>query len=686
MKYKAWVPYLLLAALTLAAFWKGFLNDFTNWDDPAYITENRLIRGLSWERVAAAFSGFYLQNYNPLHLLSYMVDYSLWGLRPEGFFLFNLLLHLASGVLIWRIFSALSGAGTGAALASVVFLVHPTRCESVVWLSERKDVLSGFFALASLWLYLGWARQEPEAGKPSRSRYAASVALFLLALLSKSQVVTLPLASFALALYLRRNPRRAALDQLPFLALSAVFSVVALSAHAPESGEVLDYQPVGILSALRPLAALPQYLVHLLLPFGLSPYYGAGATGSGAMALPLGVLAGGAILGAAAWGMARSASRERVFLAGAAWFAALLLPVSGVVTNQVLVADRYLYLPAAGLAWIAGDCLSRALPQYARHALLAAAAGLMAWATSGYGEVWRGAESLWLRVLSSQPDCALAQANLGTYRLVQGRIDEARRLFEEDLERKPYFMESFFGLAEISRKEGRLEEAIATFDRITALRPNSLKAAIRFAVFLSENGRDREALDHLRRRETRPSFVLHQVLFKIQYRLGCLREARRHAALAVELNPFHEEGWYHLGLAEERLGNVSGAAAAYDMAIAREASFQAAYLARATLAFNARRPREALNTLDRAPKREAPWWNLRAISLSSLSEHRQALEAAREAARLEPQNANYAANLARIAWRAGERAEAEKALREAVSRDPKLEETLDPDIKRLLGG
>src|SRR6185436_20451955 len=176
------------AGITLAAFRGGFLNDFTNWDDPGYITENRLIRGLSWERIAAAFSRFHLQNYAPLQLISYMVDHTIWGLRPAGFFLQNLLLHLASGLLVWRIFSSLGGGGTGAALAGVVFLVHPTRCESVAWLSERKDVLSGFFALASLALYLRWARPGTEAANRLDPRYAGSLALFLLALLSKSQV------------------------------------------------------------------------------------------------------------------------------------------------------------------------------------------------------------------------------------------------------------------------------------------------------------------------------------------------------------------------------------------------------------------------------------------------------------------------------------------------------------------
>src|SRR6185436_15590816 len=201
--------------------------------------------------------------------------------------------------------------------------------------------------------------------------------------------------------------------------------------------------------------------------------------------------------------------------------------------------------------------------------------------------------------------------------------------------------------------------------------------AVRFANFLIEEGKDREALELLRRRERRPSFGLHQALFKIHYRLGSFREAREQAALAVERDPFHEEGWYHLALAEEALGNIPGAAAAYEKSIAREASFEPPYLARAALAFSAGSPREALAFLDRAPGREAPWWNLRAISLSSVSEHREALAAARSAARLEPDRANYLANLARIAWRAGERAEAERALRAAVSKDPKLEEALD---------
>ncbi len=198
---------LLLVLLALAAFSTAFGNGFTNWDDPDYITENRLVWGLSPDRVAAAFTSFHLYNYNPLHLVSYMVDHLLWGLDPRGYLFTNLLMHAGAGILVREILRRLGAREGVALLVAAVFLIHPTRCESVVWLSERKDVLSGLLAMASVLCFVTHlSRRGPTT--PSWSFSAGAFTFFVAALLAKSQVVTLPAALWAIAIYRGRDWRR----------------------------------------------------------------------------------------------------------------------------------------------------------------------------------------------------------------------------------------------------------------------------------------------------------------------------------------------------------------------------------------------------------------------------------------------------------------------------------------------
>ena len=411
MQGKSWLPYLLLGFVTVAAFASAAGNQFTNWDDPAYITEYRLIRGLSWDRVVAAFSNFHVENYNPLHIVSYMVDYELWGLEPRGYVLANVVLHLAAGLLVWKVLLTLSGDRTVAGVGAVVFLVHPTRCESVVWLSERKDVLCAFFTMLTVWCNLGWSetnRREDNGTQPRNHwpLYVATVAAFVVALLSKSQVVTLPLVFVDLDIYRRRTGRGVVLDKIPLFALSAVFSIVTLQAHGGRAETVLGAGGLGELHFLRPLFALPYYAMNLVWPVGSSPVYRYDDSA------PFVALVGALLLGLAVWGMIRSYRRRRVFFAGTWWFFSLLLPVSGLVSNQVLVADRYLYLAVIGLAWIAGDLLSKVSSAAARRGVLAAVSVVFACLTASYSAVWKDSASLWTRVLEGTPDTPVAQANL----------------------------------------------------------------------------------------------------------------------------------------------------------------------------------------------------------------------------------------------------------------------------------
>ncbi len=187
---RTWV--LLAAAVVFvsgcAVFWDARTYEFLNWDDPVYILKNPWIQQLTWQNVRTIFTHPYFLNYLPLHLLSYMLDHAIWGLRPEGYHLSSVLIHGWNCILCLVVVRRLSGSFAVGWMAALLFAVHPAHVEAVDWISSRKEVLSTTFLLLSLLAYVHARRGKALVPLP----YAASVLCFLLGMLSKASVVVLP--------------------------------------------------------------------------------------------------------------------------------------------------------------------------------------------------------------------------------------------------------------------------------------------------------------------------------------------------------------------------------------------------------------------------------------------------------------------------------------------------------------
>ncbi len=476
---------LLLVAITLMTFHGGATHSFTNWDDWKYIVENPLVHGISFDKVWVSFTRFHVFNYNPLHLISYMLDYELWGLNGGGFFVTGLVLHLGAGLLIHAFACKWLGFRALAFVVAAIFLCHPTRIESVGWLSERKDVLSAFFAGAALLLHLrtltpldprkGWAVQ------------AGVFFFYLLALLSKSQLVTLPCVLVALDLWAGRPLGRSLLFKLPHFTLSAIFSVLTLSAHTNEGMKGIQFPD----SILVPLAALPRYVAHAVWPTRLSPYYD--FVGESFASTPM-VLAGAALFLAMVVGVWISYQGKRVWLLGIVWFLALLAPVSGLVRINIFLADRYLYLALVGpLLALASTALTWGV---ARLASLLGVISVVAcaMASANYLPVFRDSESLWVRVLEICPGASIAHSNYGAYLRQNERWAESAVHYDADLAEKPYFEESFLGRAYLHDLAGEYPQAAALYERLLEKKPQSMLGRIEYADFLHRRGELQKAL------------------------------------------------------------------------------------------------------------------------------------------------------------------------------------------------
>src|SRR5215470_2923886 len=374
----------------------------------------------------------------PLNWISFGLDYVVWGMNPLGYHLTNVLLHAATAAVLYVVAkrvlrAALSGQPTtegslrgGALVAALAFSLHPLRVESVAWITERRDVLSGLFYLLTIWAYLRYVEGR------SRGAYWTAVGCFALALMSKSITASLPVVLLLLDVYpLRRlggragwissEARRVWLEKLPFAVLAGAIAVVAFRALVSGSGLTpLRTLGLGARAALS-LYALAFYLGKTLWPAHLSPLY--------ELTLPVRPLEARFVLGALGV-VAVTATvllfRRRWPALLAAWlaFALTLLPVLGVAHNGYqLAADRYTYLASLGLALLAGGVVAR----WGRSALAVSVLGLAALLAVTWMQipVWRSDETLWRHAVTLDPGSGVARSNLGAALTAERRYVEA---------------------------------------------------------------------------------------------------------------------------------------------------------------------------------------------------------------------------------------------------------------------
>jgi protein O-mannosyl-transferase len=483
----------LLAAAVAVAYVPIWHAQYCFLDDALYVTENPFVRGgLSLAGLWNAFFGSRGVLWMPLTFTSHMLDVQLFGLDPAGAHLENVLLHAANAVLLLLFLVRTTGAPAPSLAVAAIFALHPLRVESVAWIAERKDVLSAFFGLLTLHAWVEYARA------PGARRYLLVVAGFLLALLSKPMLVTLPI----LLLLVDRWPlgrkvtvTRAVAEKLPLFALAAAAAVTAvLIAHGGHALPSLEDRSLATRLA-HAVVACAWYAWKTVWPADLVVFYPMVAWAPWQVAgAAVGLAAASAL---AAW----SARRAPWIAVGLAWFLVGLLPVLGLVqVGEQAVADRFTYLPGIGLViavvWTldrAADSNPRRLALGAVAVIAAAALGVGTYRQVGY---WRDNESLIRHGLAIIPDNALLLENLGDILLDSGRPAEAAEDFAHAIRLEPIYPKAVFGLGAALAALGRPEEAAARYREALALNPNFVPAHQKLAVYLAAQDDMEGALPH----------------------------------------------------------------------------------------------------------------------------------------------------------------------------------------------
>ena len=554
-----WIVYLPLRRF-------GFLL----FDDPSYVTRNVHVRsGGGLADVLWAFTTTDLGNWHPLTWLSHMLDCRLFGLDAGFHHMTSAAIHAAATAALFLALHRMTAARWRSALVAAVFALHPLHVESVAWISERKDVLSGLLFALTLW---AWSRYVERPGWP---RYVASLGLFAMGLGAKPMLVTLPfvlllLDVWPLGRFTRSTAARRLLEKLPFVGLAVGSSLVTLVAQARGLAvRSLDAYPVGPRVA-NAILAYAVYLRRAVWPSDLAYFYPYPTR------IPFLEVAFAAMLLALITVLAiRSLARRPYVSVGWFWFVVTLVPVIGLVqVGAQSMADRYTYIPLVGLciaaAWGLGDLATSR--RYGTRWVAAAAIALVVacvFGTSRQLAFWRSDLTLTERALAVTTDNYHAHDTLGAFLAREGRMAEAMPHFEEALRIRPETVSARINLGLALEAHGRLDEAIAQYAAALRVAPSAAEAHNNLGIVLARKGNLDGAIASFRSAlELRPDGAeTYANLAVVEASRGLLTEAARHFEEYLRFDPDDPDVNRNLADARVRLGEVDEALDHYTKAL-----------------------------------------------------------------------------------------------------------------------
>jgi len=564
---------ILLLSLVFLTYLRALTSDFITYDDQVYVTGNYHVqRGLTWEGVKWAFYTSTAANWHPLTWMSHMLDCTLFGLNAWGHHLTSLLLHVANTFMVFLVLRRMTGAFWRSWFVAGLFGLHPLHVESVAWVAERKDVLSGLFWLLTLWAY-----QRYTASAMAKNRkafyYGLALAFFVLGLMSKPMLVTLPCVLLLLDYWpLNRWGNNClwslVLEKAPFFMLAAASSIVTFVMQKT-TGAVATTATLPMAARFEnALISYGSYLGKVFYPTNLAviypypyPFHWPLQNFIFAVLLLLGI----------SFFAVRLRRQQPWLLVGWLWFVGTLIPVIGLVqVGMQAMADRYSYVPSIGLFMIlswGGWALTKG---WRRQVMILSGAALVAiglcaelcWRQVGY---WKDTRTLFQHAIAATKNNFIAYSNLGDYELAQGNSDEAIALCQEAIRLMPTYQLAYPPLGAALCKSGRLAEGINELQIALKLNPTSVQAHCDLADALDKNGQVVDAIG-----EYREAIRLNPDHLDAYNRLGVLLKNTGHLDEAIHQfeeiirrNPAYVGAYNNLGLALESQGHFDQAFAEY---------------------------------------------------------------------------------------------------------------------------
>ena len=592
---------LLLALATLVVFLPVVEFGFLNYDDTDYVTNNAFVKnGLNVSGLREAFTTFHASNWHPLTWLSHMVDCTLFGMNPGAHHFINVLFHAANVALLFGLLFRVAGKLWPSALIAGLFAWHPLHVESVAWISERKDVLSTFFALLTLLAYVRYAKSVTgDAGQVTRVQSAGTLSpairhpslllallFFALGLLAKPMLVTLPFVLLLLDFWpLKRFSLFAfhfslLLEKIPFFALAAASCLITFLAQ--KNGEaVVSLANVSLRYRFEnaPVAVV-NYLLKLFYPTDLCAIYPLLENISATqVALAVAVLA---LISLAAWFWRE---QRAYFIVGWLWFLGTLVPVIGLVqVGGTALADRYTYLPSIGffiaLIFLATDLVAKF--QVPKTVVAGGAAAVLVaciFVTEFQLQFWRDSETLFRRAIAVTRNNEIALVNLGSALESKNRLDEALVIDRQAEKLEPSRYQLHYNLGNILSRLGRYAESVAEYREAIRLKPDFPLPHLGAAKVFFQLGRDAEAVAELNSFESHIALASEnwELLNTAAYFLAAnenatARDSRTALKLALQANELAQHRqpapFDVLGMALADIGDFTNAVACVQNALA----------------------------------------------------------------------------------------------------------------------
>jgi Flp pilus assembly protein TadD len=553
-----WVS-LALVAIILIVYGSSWSHEFTDYDDPDYVTENpHVTGGLTAANVSWAFTTAHAANWHPVTWLSHMADVSIYGVSPRGHHVTNVLLHIAGTLMLFLTLHKMTSALGRSAFVAGLFAVHPLHVESVAWVAERKDVLGGLFWMLTIWAYAAYVRNR------SVRQYATMLGLFALALMSKPTAVTLPFVLLLLDVWpLQRLSYASVREKLPLFVMSLACSFVTF--YVQQGGRAVAHIENVTLYARVSNAAVTYvtYIAKTIWPSRLAVFY--------PLQPPLNVVLLAAIvllLGATSlltvW-RAKVSATGRYMAVGWLWYLGTLVPMIGLVqVGDQARADRYTYLPLIGLfiliAWgvpqfvATWPSLQRTVPIAGVVIILLCT--LTARAQASY---WKNSSTLWSHALDVTSNNHIAQYSLANVLARTGRTDEAVHRYQEAIRLRPGFAEAHERLGILLALQDHLEEAVRHYSQALRLNPRYAEAHGDLGSALARLGDSKNAIAHFSEAlRLRPDdAVVHNNLGAALANQGDFRGAIDHFAQALRIDPQYRDAQNNLAAAQTALEAIT---------------------------------------------------------------------------------------------------------------------------------
>jgi len=491
--------FFLIVLITFGIYSNSLNNEFIDyWDDHIYVTGNELVKSLSFNNIKLIFSTIFWTDYYPVSLLTYAIDYHFWELNPLGYHITNVFLHSINAFLIFLIIITLVKSTIAAYITSTIFIIHPVNVETVVWISERKNLLSFLFLLIAFYLYIRSHKEK------QTFFYIASIIAYIFALLSKSMVLMFPLI---LLLYdfcfTRKILKLKIIDKIPFFFLSIIFAAITIiafkgSAAFISHNEDLYYRIVGMLRIFA------TYIGKVSIPLNLNNFY---VNYISLSVFDLEVLVAILVLLLITYFSYKSYKKDKVIFFCVLWFFLNLIPVSNIIPISPWMADRYLYYPSLGfsffiaLLYLKGSQINLSKSKFRLNnlkipvlVLLSMLIIVFSYLTLQRIKVWENSTTLWQDCVKKDSRNSLAHAYLGGVYMKDGFNNKAAEEFIKALKINPKRANALANFACLEMKKGLLDNAYEKINLALSYDDKDYEVHKALGIYYMLKGRQSDAI------------------------------------------------------------------------------------------------------------------------------------------------------------------------------------------------